>query len=114
MTGEDAQPPTGRSSPTADFGAAFEEMFRGPATIDIDGERIVTRVRLSARFEPLEGRYRWAGRTAPDRALVERARAQASAAITVGARTTDVRLSDPDPWGGVRLTGLGRPPWAPA
>jgi hypothetical protein len=29
-----------------------------------------------------------------------------------GSPTAQVRLSEPDPWGGVRVSGTGTPPWS--
>lgn len=78
---------------------------------DIDG-RTVT-VRLSARFEPIDGRTHWAGRTGPDDDLLELVRSgRRQVTVTIGGGEPAVaRIGDPDPTGGVRLTGIGRPPW---
>jgi hypothetical protein len=83
--------------------------YRGPALI----EGVPVEVRLSARFEPLEGRFRWAGRTGPAPSLHDRVTGglrSATLALPEG-RQIAVRLSEPDPWGGVRLSGTGPPPW---
>ena len=93
-----------------------EEDYRGPATLHVGDEGIPVSVRLSARFEPIEGRFRWAGRTTPDPALHERVSTGLREAVIAiaGSPGFPVRLSEPDPWGGVRLTGTGTPPWLPA
>lgn len=91
-----------------------EEEYRGPAELRLDDGPVAVQVRMSAHFEPVEGRFRWAGRTGPDDAL--RARVGAGlrrAAIVIANRETAVKLGDPDPWGGVRITGTGTPPWFP-
>lgn len=79
----------------------------------VDGATTEIPVRLSARFEPLEGRLRWAGRAAPDPALVEayRAGAREATIAIAGGDPVPARLGEPDPWGGLRLTGTGFPPW---
>ncbi|MCY1140919.1 DUF4873 domain-containing protein [Actinoplanes sp. Pm04-4] len=88
-----------------------DEEYRGPAVLTIGDVGHPVEVRLSARFEPVEGRFRWAGRTGPDDLLRERVSAGLrEASLTIG-KTIEVRLSEPDPWGGVRLTGTGTPPW---
>jgi hypothetical protein len=90
-----------------------EEEYRGPATLRIGEEELAVQIRASARFEPVEGRFRWAGRTNPDELL----RARVSGGLREGLLTIPglpqaaVRLSEPDPWGGVRLSGAGTPPW---
>jgi hypothetical protein len=77
---------------------------------------IPVEVALSGRFEPTDGRYHWGGRIAP--------RPEASALVRAGSRDASLRLPDGspaparlgeiDPWGGVRVTGVGIPPWQPA
>jgi uncharacterized protein DUF4873 len=83
--------------------------YRGPAMLA--GHPV--EVRLSAHFEALEGRLRWAGRTGPSRPLHDRVTAglRSAALVLPGAPHISVRLSEPDPWGGVRLSGTGTPPW---
>ena len=91
------------------------EDYRGPATITTGQVSVTVAVRLSAHFEPVEGRYRWAGRAAPDDELTTQLRAglrEATIRIDGGA-AAGARLGEPDPWGGVRLSGTGRPPWIP-
>lgn len=89
-----------------------DEEYRGPATIRIGEREIPAQVRLSARFEPVEGRYRWSGRTGPNEMLLNEARAGTrSVTLQIGERAAPATLSDPDPWGGVRLTGIGAAPW---
>jgi len=83
--------------------------YRGPATLH--GEPV--EVRLSARFEPLEGRFRWAGRTGPSPSLRDQVAAGLRSATLAlpGREAISVRVSEPDPWGGIRLSGAGTPPW---
>jgi monooxygenase len=92
-----------------------DEEYRGPAELRIDDHVLPVTIRVSARFEPVEGRLRWAGRTTPDDALRQWvADGLREADLTVpGSPTVRVRLSEPDPWGGVRLSGTGTPPWLP-
>jgi hypothetical protein len=89
-----------------------DEEYRGPATLRLSEGPVPVEIRMSARFEPVEGRFRWAGRTSPDAALHERVGTGLRAAVLVVAeRETPVKLSEPDPFGGVRLSGTGTPPW---
>jgi uncharacterized protein DUF4873 len=90
-----------------------DEEYRGPATLRIGDEDIAVQIRVSARFEPVEGRFRWAGRTGPDTVLRERVSGGLREGLLTipGAAQQKVRLSEPDPWGGVRLSGAGTPPW---
>ena len=90
-----------------------DEEYRGAATIETGALSVTVAVRLSARFEPVEGRYRWAGRAAPDESLTEafRAGTREVTVRTPGGAARPARLGEPDPWGGLRLTGVGSPPW---
>lgn len=89
------------------------EEYRGPATLRVGDEDVAVSIRVSAHFEPVEGRFRWAGRTTPDDGL--RARVSdgwREGHLTIGTSPrTPVTLSEPDPWGGIRLSGSGTPPW---
>jgi hypothetical protein len=92
----------------------MDEEYRGPATLRVDDADLAVEVRMSVRFEPVEGRFRWAGRTGPSAAL--RARVGGGlreASLRIGAAVpVTVRLGDPDPWGGIRISGTGMPPWS--
>ncbi|MGX6603445.1 DUF4873 domain-containing protein [Micromonosporaceae bacterium Da 78-11] len=90
-----------------------DEEYRGPATLRFGDAELAVTIRLSAHFEPVEGRFRWAGRTTAHDALRERVSGGLKEAVVIlpGGRETRARLSEPDPWGGVRLSGTGPPPW---
>ncbi len=90
-----------------------EEEYRGSAVLVSDDDEMTVDVHLTARFEPVEGRFRWAGRAARNEDLTARMRSGArSVTIRIGTGPpVDARLGEPDPWGRIRLTGVGRPPW---
>jgi hypothetical protein len=92
-----------------------DEGYTGPATLRVGGEELALRVRISGHFEPIDGRYRWSGAASGGQHLVELVRAghrDATLLVPDGA-PAPARLGEPDPWGAVRLTGTGRPPWLP-
>ena len=87
-------------------GAPAEE-YTGPATIgDIEVE-----VTLRGHFEPLDGRFHWYGRIAPNAALAEQVRSGSTVTLTTPHGTAEGRLSDVDTWGRFRIAGTGRPPF---
>lgn len=93
-----------------------DEGYAGPATLRLGDDDVPVRIRVSGRFEPIDGRYRWTGAADGGDDLVERVRAgnrEATLRIPDGTEAP-VRLGEPDPWGAVRLTGAGHPPWVPA
>ncbi|MEV4656961.1 DUF4873 domain-containing protein [Micromonospora sp. NPDC049301] len=70
------------------------------------------RVHLSGRWEPVDGRYHWAGRIEPDPQVARLLRSgQRDVELRIADRTRPARLAEVDPWGGVRITGVGDPPW---
>jgi hypothetical protein len=92
---------------------AIDEGYDGPAVIHGPAGPLPVRVRLAGRFEPVDGRYHWGGRVAPDEAVAGLLR-RGHRAVTIqvdGGTATAARLSEVDPWGGVRVVGTGSPPW---
>jgi hypothetical protein len=74
-----------------------------------DGE-LPIEVDLSMRFEPVDGKVHWGGRIAPDPAVAALVRSGLRACQVRIDEAVPVRLGEPDPWGGVRVTGVGSPP----
>jgi len=90
----------------------MSDSFTGPAALRIDGAEHAAEVRLSGRFEPVEGRWRWAGRTSDATITEAFHRGAREITVRIGDRPErPARLGEPDPWGGIRLTGEGPPPW---
>ncbi|MFC3502490.1 DUF4873 domain-containing protein [Micromonospora krabiensis] len=84
--------------------------YDGPATV---AGRTV-RVRLSGRWEPVDGRYHWVGRIEPDARVAGLLRSgRRDVEVRIAERVTAARLGEVDPWGGVRISGVGDPPWPP-
>lgn len=101
--------PVDRHEPEHGPDAAYD----GPAHLLLGGHQIAVRARLSGHFEPLSGRYQWAGRVAADDATDF---ASMTPNTSVRLRTehgheAEAVVRDEDPWGGFRVTGTGRPPF---
>ena len=85
-----------------------EEEYTGPVTVTAsDGSRLETTATLRGHFEPIDGRFHWWGRLAADDTFSP----GATVSVTTPHGTATGRLSDPDPWGRLRVTGTGRPPF---
>jgi len=93
----------------------MSDEYAGPATLRVADRDLAVRVEVSGRFEPHDGRFHWGGRIAPEPPLagIVRAGTRAATLSVPGGEPVPARLGEPDPWGGVRVTGVGRPPWAP-
>jgi hypothetical protein len=84
--------------------------YAGPATLTVDGRRVPVHAVLDARHEPQDGRLHWFGRLrAAD--LPGAVPAGVEVTLDAGAGPVAARLGDVDPWGRVRVTGVGRPPY---
>lgn len=82
--------------------------YDGPARV---GDLAVT-VHLAGRWEPVDGRFHWGGRIEPVSEVADLVRAgRREARLRIGDREAPARLAEVDPWGGVRITGVGAPPW---
>ena len=92
---------------------AAEEEYDGPARLVVAGRTLAVHARLSGHFEPISGRYRWAGRLRAEEEL--HAAVQPNAAVrleTDPGHAADATIRERDPWGGFRISGTGRPPFA--
>ena len=87
-----------------------QEQYAGPATIAAGGTSVEVEADLRGRFEPIDGRFHWYGRLSASAALDELG-SGATVSVTTDHGSAEGRLSDVDPWGRFRLTGLGRPPF---
>ena len=96
-------------------GADPDEGYAGAATLRLADGDLPVRIRVSGRFEPIDGRYRWTGAADGGDDLVARVRAgtREGTLRIPDAAEAPVRLGEPDPWGAVRITGVGHPPWVP-
>jgi len=94
-------------------GEPADEEYDGPARLVVGGREVTVRVRLSGHFEPISGRYHWAGRLHPSPELSAAVRPNAAVRlVTEGGRAADATVREEDPWGGFRVSGSGRPPFA--
>ena len=89
------------------------EEYDGPARLVVGDRQVAVHVRLSGRFEPISGRYQWAGRLRPSPELSASARPNEQVRlVTEDGPAADATLREVDPWGGFRIGGTGRPPFA--
>lgn len=82
-----------------------EESYAGSATID----ETEVEVSLKGYFEAIDGRFHWYGRVSTVSPLPH----QSGDVVTLSTPhgTAEGKLSDLDPWGRLRITGAGKPPF---
>ncbi|MEU7851460.1 DUF4873 domain-containing protein [Micromonospora parva] len=84
--------------------------YHGPAGV----EGTSVEVHLSGRWEPVDGRFHWGGRIEPAPPVAHLLRSgRRDVEVRIADRVRPARLAEVDPWGGVRITGVGDPPWPP-
>jgi hypothetical protein len=94
-------------------GEPGDEGYDGPARLVVGDREVSVQARLSGHFEPISGRYRWAGRLCPSPGLSAAVRPNEEVRlVTEGGRAADATIREKDPWGGFRVSGSGRPPFA--
>ena len=83
------------------------EEYAGPVTGGAGDEVVEVAATLRGAFQPIDGRFHWYGRLAATDDL------SSGASVTVRTEHGEAgaRLSDRDPWGRLRVTGTGRPPF---
>ncbi|MGH3518944.1 MAG: DUF4873 domain-containing protein [Haloechinothrix sp.] len=89
-----------------------EDGYTGPATLTVNGTELSADVVLRGHFQPIDGYYHWYGRIAshPElSALAGGKKAQATIRTPEGSASGEI--SDPDPWGRYRITGVSTPPF---
>ncbi|MCE7001449.1 DUF4873 domain-containing protein [Kibdelosporangium philippinense] len=90
-----------------------DETHRGPAVLTVDGKQIDVQVHLMGHVQPIDGSYRWYGRIMADLDVTS-AHKSGRNDVTVrlpGGLDREGRLTELDPWGNIRITGSGRPPF---
>ncbi|MGW5311917.1 DUF4873 domain-containing protein [Nocardia thailandica] len=86
--------------------------YAGPAVLELPGEDIAVTTTLAGHPDPIDGRYHWYGRVrAVDPAAPLPTRLRVSAALRTDGVAVAVTLAERDPWGGLRVTGTGPPPY---
>lgn len=84
--------------------------YAGPVTVRAGTASVSVSARLTGYFEPIDGRFHWYGRLPATPALDDLGPG-AEVEVATPHGTSRGRLSDPDPWGRLRVAGLGRPPY---
>ncbi|MFC9517561.1 DUF4873 domain-containing protein [Nocardiaceae bacterium NPDC056970] len=100
-----------------DLGSASErdeEDYRGPAVLDGAGLSLDVDVHLAGHLDPIDGRYHWYGQVRGDERVAHLNRPDAGVpTLRIGAGpAVDATLTERDPWGHFRVTGVGSPPFA--
>ena len=83
------------------------EVYTGMAVVVADECSADLHVDLRGGFQPIDGRFHWYGRLG----ACPRLAPGQSVRVRTAHGSAEGRLSDVDPWGRLRVTGVGRPPF---
>lgn len=89
--------------------------YDGPLEIHGADTTLTVEAHLSGFFQPIDGSYRWQGRLQPSAALTDlavRVGRKEIRVCTPGGAPVTAKLGEVNPWGGYRIGGRGRPPFA--
>nr|WP_198151614.1 DUF4873 domain-containing protein [Kibdelosporangium sp. MJ126-NF4]CEL17203.1 possible flavin binding monooxygenase [Kibdelosporangium sp. MJ126-NF4]CTQ91567.1 possible flavin binding monooxygenase [Kibdelosporangium sp. MJ126-NF4] len=91
----------------------IDETHRGPAVLTVDGTEIDVDVHLMGHLQPIDGSFRWYGRITghPEVVALHQSGRNDVQIRLPGGRDRAGKLTELDPWGNVRITGSGRPPF---
>jgi hypothetical protein len=87
-----------------------QEAYDGPATLVVDGTEHSITVTLRGAFQPLDGRFHWYGRIAASDEL-DAVRSGSPVTLRTAHGEAAAKVTDLDPWGRLRVSGTGRPPF---
>ena len=90
---------------------SHEDGYAGEATVLVAGQAVVVQGTLRGYFEPIDGRYHWYGRLDANPELDRLVSGSVAAELTTPYGTARGKLGDVDPWGRLRIAGVGRPPF---
>jgi len=87
--------------------------YTGPAELAGDdvSAPIGVEVHLRGHVDPNDGRFHWYGRIAPNEQLAATHRPGTTLALRTPHGIAAGKIADVDPWGRLRITGLGTPPF---
>ncbi|WP_446222721.1 DUF4873 domain-containing protein [Nocardia sp. IBHARD005] len=87
--------------------------YAGPALLDLPGAEYSVIATLTGHLDPIDGRYHWYGRLDPTETSTVPEPTRASAFLVLpGREPAAAHLTERDPWGNLRVTGIGTPPFA--
>lgn len=87
-----------------------DDLYDGPATLAVAGEKVSRRVRLIGHLDAIDGHYHWQGTLFGELPAAARGRG-AALTLTVADRDAPVRVVEQTPWGDHMIAGVGEPPF---
>jgi hypothetical protein len=86
------------------------EEYTGTAILSAGERRLEVEADLRGWFDPIDGQFHWYGRLAASPEL-DAIGSGATVTLATEHGSAQARLSDVDPWGRLRVTGTGTPPF---
>ncbi|MDG3014836.1 DUF4873 domain-containing protein [Speluncibacter jeojiensis] len=92
---------------------ADPDLYEGPAMLVVGPQRVPADVHLTGHLDPRDGHFHWYGRISRDPSTdTLTTPSTPAAALQIGdGPVRPARLTERDPWGNLRVTGIGIPPY---
>ena len=91
---------------------AQDDGYDGDVTVTVGAGELTVPASMRGYFEPIDGRYHWYGRLAADTALTELVgNTNSPVRVSTAHGSADGAVGDIDPWGRLRIAGVGTPPF---
>lgn len=88
------------------------EVFDGEVEVTVGEETFTARLRARGHVDAGDGRFHWAGILHGARAAELKGDGKSRASVALGdGPPVPAKLAEQTPWGTVRMTGVGAPPW---
>jgi cation diffusion facilitator CzcD-associated flavoprotein CzcO len=112
MTGSDTRTGRQQNQQGGQMAGLGSDGYEGTAVLEAGRSRFDVQVRLRGHFQPIDGRYHWYGRIGAHEGLAGLVGGgRASGVLTTAEGSAPCELSEPDPSGRYRVTGISTPPF---
>ncbi|GAB4586580.1 DUF4873 domain-containing protein [Nocardia sp. IFM 10818] len=86
--------------------------YSGPAVLDAPGAEVPVTVTLNGHLDPIDGKFHWYGRVAAADGVDLPGPGRGQVFLTLpGGAPAPGALQERDPWGNLRIIGVGTPPF---
>jgi Domain of unknown function (DUF4873) len=87
-----------------------DDLYDGPAVLELAGRTLEVRARLSGHVEAIDGHYHWQGTISGD-LPADVFKGTRAVTLSTPTREAQARIVEQTPWGGYTVTGTGTPPF---
>ncbi|WP_199254907.1 DUF4873 domain-containing protein [Mycolicibacterium mengxianglii] len=102
--------PLARQFYLSDTAPVDDDGYDGPASVTLADGAVEVHARLCGHLDPIDGHYHWRGTVVGD-LPADMLRGARTITMATPGHQAQARISEPTPWGGFTVTGVGDPPY---